>query len=321
MLGDPRNRTLLLVMLAIGLLGTVVLFLLCGFLRDRRFARLRRRLLHRVRLWWIMGFVLVIAASVGKNGSVIVFGLTSFLLLRELITITPTRRGDHLSLLLSFFVVLPLHYLILASNWYGLFVIFIPTYVFLLLPIVAAMRGDANGFLERTAKIQWALMIGVYCVSYVPALLRLSLTESRGAALGLLVYLVVVVQANDVARFVVDEMARPRGEVRDGPEQIRWTGLVAGLCAAIAAGLSLHWTATPFTAVQSVAMSATVGLLATGGTRFAVILHRDQDAASQALVYREPGIMDHLASLCFAAPIFFHLTRYYWGAPSPDGLF
>lgn len=321
MLNDPRNRALLLVLLAVGLAGSVILASLCAFLPRERYARLRQRLLHRVRLWWIMGAVLVIAASVGSNGSIVVFGIASFLLLRELITITPTRRADYLSLVLAFFVVLPLHYVILASHWYGLFAIFIPTYAFILLPVCSALSGDPGRFLERTAKIQWSLMIGVYFASHVPALLQLRLPGFEGRNLGLLVYLVVVVQANDVARFLVDELARRPDADSDGLENIRWPGVLAGAAAAVAAGLTLFRVATPFLALQSVGMSAAVGLLATGGARCAVIIHRDQGSSSLATAYREAGIMDQLASLCFAAPVFFHLTGYYWGPPGPGGVF
>ena len=317
MLNDPRNRALLLVLLAIGLAGTVILAVLRGVLHHTRHERLRRRLLHRVRLWWVMGAVLVVAASAGRNGSILVFGIASFLLLRELLTITPTRRADYLSLVLAFFVVLPLHYVVLASDWYGMFLVLIPTYAFLLMPICSALAGDERRFLERTAKIQWALMLGVYCVSHVPALLRLRIGGFEDRSLGLLVYLVVVVQANDVARFVIDELARGPGSQTDGLENIRWPGVLAGVVSAGAAGLALFWIATPFSAAQSVAMSAVIGLLGTGGTRCTVVIHRDRGASSLAVAYREAGIMDHLASLCFAAPVFFHLVRYYWGEAGP----
>ena len=52
-------------------------------------------------------------------------------------------------------------------------VIFIPVFVFLLAPARSALAGDTEGFLARTAMIQWALMICVYCVSHAPALLML----------------------------------------------------------------------------------------------------------------------------------------------------
>ena len=47
---------------------------------------------------------------VGKTASITLFGITSFLALREFITLTPTRAGDHRTLFWAFFVITPLHY-------------------------------------------------------------------------------------------------------------------------------------------------------------------------------------------------------------------
>src|SRR3989338_8230469 len=57
----------------------------------------------RIRAWWVMYIVFIVASFIGKIGSVVLFGLTSFLALREFITLTPTRRADHRSLFWVFF--------------------------------------------------------------------------------------------------------------------------------------------------------------------------------------------------------------------------
>ena len=129
----------------------------------------------RIRAWWLMVAVFGLAMATGGIGSIVLFGLTSFMALREFITLTPTGAGDHRSLFWVFFVVLPLQYYLIAIKWYGLFSVLIPVYAFLFIPIRSAMAGDCERFLERTAKIQWGLMICVYCVSYVPALLSLNI--------------------------------------------------------------------------------------------------------------------------------------------------
>src|SRR3990172_7405453 len=119
----------------------------------------------RVRAWWLMVGTLGLTAALGKTFMILLFALLSLLALREFLTITPTRRGDHLALLVAFFVVLPIQYCLVAVEWYGLFSIFIPVYAFLLLPIVAALGADTAHFLERTSEIQWGLMIAVYAIS------------------------------------------------------------------------------------------------------------------------------------------------------------
>ena len=126
----------------------------------------------------------------------------SFAALREFITLTPTRRGDHVALAVAFFVVLPLQYWLIWIDWYGLYSIFIPVYVFLLLPIVAALRGDTTDFIGRIAEVQWGLMISVFCVSHVPALLTLPIPGFTGTDLLLIAFLVLVVQSSDVLQYV-----------------------------------------------------------------------------------------------------------------------
>ena len=90
---------------------------------------------------------------------ILLFAFASFTALREFITLTQTRRGDHWRWSPRFFVVLPLQYYLIWIEWYGLYSIFIPVYVFLLLPIIAALRGDTTRFMERVAEMQWGLMI------------------------------------------------------------------------------------------------------------------------------------------------------------------
>ena len=78
----------------------------------------------------------------GPVGSTLLFGFVSFLALREFVTLTHTRRGDHRSLLLAFFVVLPLQYVLVGSRQFDVFTVFIPVYVFFAIPVVSALAND-----------------------------------------------------------------------------------------------------------------------------------------------------------------------------------
>ncbi|MGH9421660.1 MAG: phosphatidate cytidylyltransferase, partial [Thermoanaerobaculia bacterium] len=123
----------------------------------------------RIRAWWAMSVVFALSLLTGGLGSVILFGILSFFALREFITLTPTRPADHSALFWVFFIILPLQYYLVATQWYGFFSVLIPVYAFLFIPSRIAISGDPNGFLERSSKIQWGLMVCVYCVSHVPA--------------------------------------------------------------------------------------------------------------------------------------------------------
>jgi phosphatidate cytidylyltransferase len=115
----------------------------------------------RIKAWWVMVLVIGCAFLFGKNGVIFLFLFISFASLREFMSLTYTRSGDYLALAASFFIVLPLQYLLIYIGWYGLYSIFIPVYVFLLLPILEVTAGDTKRFLERGAKMQWGLMICV----------------------------------------------------------------------------------------------------------------------------------------------------------------
>lgn len=100
-----------------------------------------------------------------------------------------------------------MQYLLIALDWYGLFAIFIPVYLFLLLPILASLGGDTTRYLARAAKVQWGLMIAVFCISAVPALLTLDIPGYEGRNLLLIAWLIIVVQLSDVLQYVCGKLA------------------------------------------------------------------------------------------------------------------
>ena len=149
-----------------------------------------------------MVLVIGVAFLFGKTGVILLFLFVSFFALREFMSLTYTRRGDHDALATSFFIVLPLQYWFVWSGWYGLYSVFIPVYAFLVLPILSALSGDTMRFLERAAKVQWGLMVCVFCISHVPALLTLDIPGFEGRNLLLIVFLVLVVQSSDVLQYI-----------------------------------------------------------------------------------------------------------------------
>src|SRR5438128_11801648 len=105
-----------------------------------------------------------LAFALGKAGVITLFAIASFAALREFLTLTRTRRGDHLALAAAFFIVLPLQYYLIWIDWYGLYAILIPVYVFLLLPAVAALRGDTAYFMRRISEWLWVRLVHVHGV-------------------------------------------------------------------------------------------------------------------------------------------------------------
>ena len=266
----------------------------------------------RVRAWWVMVAVFGIAVATGGFGSVILFGLVSFFALREFITLTPTRPGDHRTLFWVFFIVTPLQYYLVATHWYGLFAILIPVYAFILVPTRSALAGDSAQFLERTAKIQWALMVCVYCVSHVPALLMLEIPGYEGQNAKLLLFLVLVVQISDVLQYVWGKLL---GRHKIAPEispNKTVEGFVGGVLSATGIGTALWW-ATPFNVWQAAVLSLTITLMGFLGGLVMSAIKRDRGVKDYGtMIEGHGGVMDRIDSICFAAPVFFHLVRYYF---------
>lgn len=266
----------------------------------------------RIRAWWFMSAIVGLALWFGLYGTVVLFGLLSFLALREFLTLTPTRLGDHETLFYAFFFVTPIQYVLVARDWYGLFSIFIPVYAFLFVPTRIAMSGDYERFLERAAKIQWGLMICVYCVSHAAALLLLRIPGYEGRNVLLILYLVTVAQLSDVLQYVWGKtLGRHKIAPHVSPNKT-WEGFVGGVLSATAIGAALWWI-TPFTPLQAAGMSLAITLMGFFGGLTMSAIKRDRGVKDfGSLIEGHGGVLDRIDSICFAAPIFFHLTRYFF---------
>jgi len=266
----------------------------------------------RINAWWVMAALIGIAFCFGDIGVVVLFYCVSFYALREFITLTPTRRSDYPALAAAFYIALPVQYILIAIGWYGLFAIFIPVYVFLLLPILASLEGDTTRYLERAAKVQWGLMIAVYCISAVPALLTLNIESFEGQNLQLIAWLLVVVQLSDVAQYVCGKLFGKRKIAPKLSPSKTLEGFVGGVLIASAVGALLFWI-TPFTFWQAALLALIVNLLGFAGGLVMSAIKRDRGVKDWGqMIEGHGGMLDRLDSVCFAAPIFFHVVRYWW---------
>jgi phosphatidate cytidylyltransferase len=302
-----------LLLLASGIAGLLALASAITFGLNRRPGGANQVVanLHaRVKAWWIMVAVFGVALATGGVGSVILFGLMSFFALREFITLTPTRSGDHRTLFWAFFIITPLQYYLVAMHWYGLFTILIPVYAFILVPTRSALAGDSTQFLERTAKIQWALMVCVYCVSHVPALLTLRIPGYEGQNAKLLLFFVIVVQLSDVLQYVWGKLLGRRAIAPTISPNKTVEGFWGGILSATAIGSALWW-ATPFTWWQAGLFAFLLTLMGFFGGLVMSAIKRDRGVKDYGtMIEGHGGMMDRIDSLCFAAPVFFHLVRY-----------
>jgi len=266
----------------------------------------------RVRAWWIMVVVFAVAFLLGKVATIVMFALVSFFALREFLTLTPTRGSDHRALSLAFFILIPVQYYLIGIEWYALFSIFVPVYGFLLLPSLSALTQDAEHFLERNAKIHWGVMVTIYCISHVPALLLLDIPGYAGQNALLLFYMLLVVQMSDVLQYVFGKIF---GKTKIAPvvsPSKTVEGFVGGAAGATLIGAGMWWI-TPFTPLQAAGMAFVTVLMGFLGGLVLSAVKRSLGAKDWGTMIKgHGGMMDRMDSVSFAAPIFFHLTRYFF---------
>lgn len=289
-----------------------------------------QRFRQRLNAWWLMCAILVFGLLLQPVGTVALFGLVSFWALREFITMAPTRRGDHRALFWALIVFTPLQYVLIGLEYrgmrwrdgtpidfYGLYSIMIPVYASLLIPARIARSGDYKRFLERSAQITFGLLICVYSLSYAPALVNLELTGSSGvkwtgSPAGLLFFFILVSQLSDILQWAWGNLVGKHIIAAEVSTSRTWEGFAGGTLTTGLIGAALYWV-TPFTFWESACMSMVIGVMGMFGGMTMSAIKRDRGVNDYgSLVMGHAGVLDRIDTLCFAAPVFYHLTRFFF---------
>ena len=283
----------------------------------------------RLRAWWLMASVLAAALLIGNTATVILFGAISFWALREFITLTPTRLGDHRALFWVFVLFTPVQYVLIgfmrhlnptaSGRGYELYNVWIPVYAFLFVLARVAVAGDYKRFLERTAKIQAGLLICVYCLSFAPALLYLDLQEgeSQGANFRLLFFFILMVQLSDALQFLWSRLIGRHVIAPAISPSKTWEGFLGGAASATLLGAALWW-ATPFEPWGAAGISLLISVMGSAGSITMSAIKRDRGVKDYGtLVEGHGGVLDRIDSLCFAAPVLFHVLRFFFPLQQP----
>jgi phosphatidate cytidylyltransferase len=313
---SPDEQVSLLFLILFGALLLVSALTALWSLREKsdETSETWRRYLRDLRAVWIGTALFWLAWISGPIGSTVFFGLFSFLALREFITLQHTRRSDHRTLILAFFIVLPLQYVLVATRHFDLFTVFIPVYAFFAVPVVSALAGDPERFLERNAKIQWGIVVCVYGLSHAPALLLLQFRNYEGRGAFLLFFLVVVAGMAQVVQELASRWLRRRPVARQISRTFSLRAWFIGAFVAAWIGAALYWI-TPFKAGQALVMAFIAAGAGTMGEFVMKALKRDAGVhhwGNRSSVTGAVGLLDRVAPLCFAAPVFFHSVRWYF---------
>lgn len=310
-LAEPDNLWLMA-----GVFGLLSVASLVGWVLGRRTAggsdatrRTVANLNARLRAWWVIVVGCTLALLLGRAGAAVLFGLVSLLALREFTALVPLRPADRVILGWVTWTLLPLQYWLAVSGWHGLFSLVVPIGVFTLVPVAMAVSGDTERFLERAALLHFGWMVCVFGVSHAPALLALPLP---GLGPRLLAFFLLVVQLSDVFQYIWGKLlGRHPIAPRISPNKT-WEGFLGGVGTATAIGAALSWV-TPFNHWHAAGMSLVVTLLGFAGGLVLSAIKRSEGVKDYGtLVQGHGGVLDRIDSVCFSAPVFYYLTRFFF---------
>jgi phosphatidate cytidylyltransferase len=288
----------------------VVASLIVLALRQLQPAKDFSELAARVWSWWIMAAVFWAIIVASDRLALIFFAFLSFWALKEYITLLKTRPADHRGLALTFLAI-PVQYYWIATGWYGMFIIFIPVYMFLILPMQLVLAKETSGFVASASQIQWGLMAFVFGLSHLGFLLTL---PERFGANGrmLLLFLVFVVEISDVLQYLWGKTLGRHKIIPAVSPNKTWEGFLGGIASAVALSLLVRFL-TPFSWRETVAVSLLLTVAGFFGGAVMSAVKRDfgvKDFGS--IIPGHGGMLDRVDSLCYAAPIFFHYVRYFY---------
>ncbi len=296
----------MLAMLAVLVAATAIEFLIHIRNPHKDYTELRQR---TVSWWWIIALLFLFLGA-GNTSAVVFFAFISFLALKEFLSIVPTRQADR-QVVFWAYLCIPLQYYWVSSAWYGMFIIFIPVYMFLLIPMRMVLKGETDGFIKAAGILHWAVMLTVFSVSHIAYLLVLPEKNPLAGGLGLVLYLLFMTQFNDVNQYLWGKLLGKHKIIPRVSPNKTWEGFLGGLITiTLVAGFVAPYL-TPLTQLQGFVAGF---IISAGGFMGDVVISsvkRDlhiKDCGN--LIPGHGGILDRMDSLIYTAPLFFHYLYY-----------
>lgn len=303
----PSNTLFVMIsVLALLVIASVVRRILAARHPQTDYTELRQR----IQSWWWMVSVLFVSLVVSNTTAIVLFALLSFLALKEFFSIVPTRQADRRVIFWAYLAI-PVQYYWISEAWYGMFIIFIPIYIFLFLPLRMVVIGETKGFIHSVGIIHWVVMLTVFCLSHTAYLLMLPNKNPDAGTVGMVIFLLFMTQFNDVAQYIWGKTLGRRKIIPKVSPNKTWAGFLGGVgtITLVAGGLA------PLLTPLSFGYGLLAGLIiSTAGFVGDVVISsvkRDLNIKdSSNLIPGHGGILDRFDSLFFTAPLFFHYVHY-----------
>lgn len=282
----------------------------CYFISKKNPLKDYSELSLRIKSWWWMIGIVFFALYLPVNYTVVFIALLSFLALKEFLSIVPIRMADRRVIFWGYLSI-PLQYYWLSIEWYGMFIIFIPVYVFLFLPMRMVLTGDTKGFIRSAGVIHWSLMLTVFCISHMAYLLVLPVINIDAGPMGLILFLLVMTQFNDVSQYVWGKSIGKTKIIPKVSPNKTWEGFIGGVVTIAAISGFLAPFLTPLSVLEGVVAGLIISISGFIGDVVISSVKRDLRIKDTGqMIPGHGGLLDRIDSLMFTSPLFFHYVYY-----------
>ena len=302
----PHSLYAMAVVVGLLLTATATRLLLAWRNPGKNYTELRQR----IQSWWVMVGVLFVVLTASKNIAIGFFGVLSFLALKEFLSIVSVRQADRRAVFWAYLAI-PVQYYWVSMGWYGMFIIFIPVYVFLFLPMRMVLIGETKGFIRSAGLMHWAVMLTVFSISHIAYLLTLPVKNPGAGALGLVLFILFMTQFNDVCQYVWGKLLGRHKIIPKVSPNKTWEGFIGGVSTVtLCAGFAAPYL-TPLSFNQGLLAGVIIGVSGFIGDVVISSVKRDlQIKDTGSFIPGHGGILDRIDSLLYTAPLFFHFVNY-----------
>jgi len=301
------------VVAVLGVYALLIVASVIAHLIKRRADGGPNELVSRVKSWWVMVSVFAVAVFIYQPLSAVFLALISYLGLKEYFSMIPTRKIDRVVLLIAYLAV-PAQFYFAYRAEFGHFMVFIPVWIFLLLPTVMALNGETSGYIRAVGTVSWGLMMTVFTISHMAFLLfAMGPANPIAGGAGLLFFLVFIAQFNDVAQFTWGKLFGKHKITPTVSPKKTWEGFLGGAVTSVIVAAIIGPYLTPMDTVWSGLAGAIIAVAGFLGDITESAVKRDlgvKDAGQ--LIPGHGGVLDRIDSLTYAAPVFTHFFRYFF---------
>ncbi|MDD4954896.1 MAG: phosphatidate cytidylyltransferase [Candidatus Omnitrophica bacterium] len=315
---------------AFTVLALLIFFTFLAAILTIRKLPIANEITKRTISWWWMVAIFMISAASHRLVVFCFLGSLCFFALREYFSIVPEympqadkgKISGSLARYVCYFAILISAYLAYIK-WYGLYIILVPVYIFLLMPVVFVLQDNADGCIRRLGLISIGLMFFVFNLGHSFFMVNLGIS--------VLVYCFLLTETRDVIAYWVGKTLYLLSEKYQksfilkilnvkiakniNPKKTWGAGLISALIISAISFLFVpvfpQFPNGRITYLFALVLGFSIGVLGLMGDLVFSMIKRDiglKDTGN--ILPGHGGVIDRVNSLVFTIPITFHLINW-----------